>query len=97
MLRRKALEMIALYRGLKQDIAGETIEGKIRLGCGELASMDALTDVIAAFSEKYPHVSFHFLSVNADAALELMDQGQLDLALVMEPIFLKSIISSGFL
>ena len=88
-LQRKAMEMAALYRGLKQDIAGETIEGKIRLGCGELASMDQLSDAIAAFAQKYPRVSFHFLSVNADAALTLMDQGELDLALVMEPIFFE--------
>ena len=88
-LRRKALEITAAYRGLKQDIAGESVEGKIRLGCGELASMDKLGDAIAAFVQKYPHVSFHFLSVNADAALELMGRGELDLALVMEPIFLE--------
>lgn len=88
-LRRRAMEMVSIYRGLKQDFLGESIEGKIRLGCGELASMDQLTDAIGAFSKQYPHVSFHFLSVNADAAVEMMEQGELDLALVMEPVFLE--------
>ncbi|MBO4930321.1 MAG: LysR family transcriptional regulator [Clostridia bacterium] len=88
-VQRKAAEILSLYQEMKTDLTGENIEGKIRIGCGELASMDMLSDAIAAFSEIHPRVSFHLISMNADKSVEMMDHGQLELALVMEPIFFE--------
>jgi DNA-binding transcriptional LysR family regulator len=64
----------------------EQVEGKISIGCGEVASVQMLPDLIRNFHQKYPLVTFDLFTATADLVKEQMDKGLLDLGLLLEPI-----------
>lgn len=88
LLRRRAQEMLQLSEIIKSELSknGEELTGNIAIGAGELKSMDQLSEIIAAFHEEYPKVTFEIFSSNVDAIIFRMDQGLLDLALLIEPV-----------
>lgn len=62
------------------------MEGKISVGCGEIASVQILSDLFKSFHPKYPRVNFDIFTATADLVKEQMDKGLLDLGLLLEPI-----------
>lgn len=64
----------------------EQVEGKISIGCGEIASVQILSELIDSFRKKYSHVSFDIFTATADMGKEQMDKGLLDIGLLLEPI-----------
>ena len=64
----------------------EQIEGKISIGCGEIASVQLLPGLIRSFHLKYPRVIFDLFTATADLVKEQMDKGLLDLGLLLEPV-----------
>lgn len=88
LLRRRAEEIVSLV----DKTAGELLEqekhlaGTIYFGCGELAAMQILTEIIAAFHKKYPSVTFDIFTGTADIVKERMEKGLVDIGLMMEPI-----------
>lgn len=65
LLRRRAEEIIQLVDKTEQELLGqnEQVEGKITIGCGEIAAVQILSDLIKSFTEKYPRVTFDFLQL----------------------------------
>lgn len=88
LLRRRAQEMMQLSEIIKDELsgAGEELSGKVAIGAGELKSMDQLADIIAEFHEEYPKVEFELYSGNVQGIKFQMDQGLLDLGLLIEPV-----------
>lgn len=88
LLRRRAEEILQLVDKTEQELAAQDaqVEGKISLGCGELASTQLLLELISSFRERYPHVRFELFTATADLVKEQMDQGLLDIGLLLEPI-----------
>lgn len=88
LLRRRAEEIVSLLDKTQQELLQqeEKIEGKISIGCGELASMQAMSGVFQSFLQKYPLVTFDLVTANADLAVEMMDKGLTDAALLLEPV-----------
>ena len=60
-------------------------EGTISVGCGEIASVKLLTEMMAEFSRKYPRVKFDVYTANADQIKHRMDNGLTDIGLLLEP------------
>lgn len=88
LLRRRAEEILQLVDNTERELVvqEEQIEGKITIGCGELASVQVLAELIDAFSRKYPGVSYDIFTATADLVKEQMDKGLVDVGLLLEPV-----------
>lgn len=88
LLRRRAEEILQLVDNTEKELIEqeEQIEGKITIGCGELASVQVLSELIGEFSEKHPGVSYDIFTATADLVKEQMDKGLIDIGLLLEPV-----------
>ena len=88
LFRRRAQELIALAKKAKEELSPSTEElsGRISIGCGELLSVEELSDIISAFQRQHPLVKFHLHSGYNDDTKEKIEQGILDLGLLVEPV-----------
>lgn len=88
LLQRRAEEILALVDKTEEELAhhDEQLEGMVTIGCGELASVRVLTDLIASFREKYPGVQFDLYTANADQIRRRMEGGLTDIGLLLEPV-----------
>ena len=91
LLRRRAEELLELLEKTEAEVSAreEQVEGTVFIGCGELASVRLLTDMIADFSHQYPRVLFDVYTANADQIRQRMDDGLTDLGLLLEPAELE--------
>lgn len=88
LLRRRAEEILQLVDKTERElvIQEEQVEGKITIGCGEIASVQLLPDLFQSFHEKYPRVTFDIYTATADHVKDQMDRGLIDIGLLLEPI-----------
>ena len=88
LLRRRVEEILQLVDKTEKELIeqDEQVEGKISIGCGEMASVRVLAELIRAFREKYSRVSFDIFTATADLVKEQMDKGLLDIGLLLEPV-----------
>lgn len=88
LLRRRAEEILQLVDNTEKELVEqeEQIEGKITIGCGELASVQVLAELIDAFIKKHPGVSYDIFTATADLVKEQMDKGLVDIGLLLEPV-----------
>lgn len=88
LLCRRAEEILELLEKTQAEICihEEQIEGTISVGCGEIASVKLLTEMMAEFSRKYPRVKFDVYTANADQIKHRMDNGLTDIGLLLEPV-----------
>lgn len=88
LLRRRAEEILLLVDKTEKELIEQEgqVEGKISIGCGEIASVQMLSELIKNFHQKYPLVTFDIYTANADLVKEQMDKGLLDLGLLLEPV-----------
>ena len=88
LLRRRAEEILQLVDNTERELVEqeEQIEGKITIGCGELASVQILSKLIKDFSKKYPGVGYDIFTATADLVKEQMDKGLIDIGLLLEPV-----------
>lgn len=88
LLRRRAEEILHLVDKTEKELIEheEQIEGKITIGCGEIASVQLLPKLFESFHEKYPRVTFDLYTATADHVKDQMDRGLVDIGLLLEPI-----------
>ncbi|MBD5544258.1 MAG: LysR family transcriptional regulator [Lachnospiraceae bacterium] len=88
LLRRRAEEILQLVDKTEKELIQqeEQVEGKISIGCGEIASVQLLPELFRNFHQKYPRVTFDIFTGTADLVKEQMDKGLLDLGLLLEPV-----------
>lgn len=88
LLRRRAEEILQLVDTTERELVeqDEQVEGKISIGCGEIAAVQMLPELIRTFREKYTRVSFDIFTATADLVKEQMDKGLLDIGLLLEPV-----------
>lgn len=88
LFKRRAEEILSLINKTEKEITQESeeIEGTITLGGGELKSVDFLAQKMADFQKLHPKVFFAFQTTTSDIIKEQMDQGLLDIGLLLEPI-----------
>lgn len=88
LLRRRAEEIIQLVDITERELVeqNEQVEGKISIGCGEIAAVRMLSELIRTFRGKYTRVSFDIFTAAADLVKEQMDKGLIDIGLLLEPV-----------
>lgn len=88
LLRRRAEEILSLVDRTERELVEqeELVDGRIVIGCGELAAVQVLPEIIESFHEKYPLVTYDIFTGNADLVKEQMEKGLIDIGVLLEPI-----------
>lgn len=88
LFRRRAQEIISLAEKAKSELLQEeeTLTGTIPIGCGETYSIKELAGIMNEFQKKHSQVKFELYSSNNEDIKERMEQGHLDLGLLLEPV-----------
>ncbi len=88
LFRRRAQEILNLSERAKQELIQEeeNLSGEITIGCCECLAMDELTEKITRFRAKHPNVTFILHSSYNEDVQMWLEQGRLDLGLLMEPV-----------
>lgn len=88
LLRRRAAEILSLMEKTEAELArqDERLEGTVTIGCGELASVRLLTEIIASFRARHPNLFFDVYTANADQIRQRMEDGLTDIGLLLEPV-----------
>ena len=91
-LKRRAEEIIILSEKAELEVGSQShdISGEIAIGCGVTEATQTMGKLIKKFSEIYPHVSFRIRNGNSDFILENIDNGLLDIGVVLEPVELEN-------
>lgn len=86
-LRGRAQEVVSLIEKTEHDFREneQNISGDIHIGCGEYQSSSAIMNIICDIRKDYPDIHFHFFSSNADAILERLDKGLIDIGILLDP------------
>lgn len=86
-LRGRAQEIISLMDKTESAFREneQSISGDVYIGCGEHRSTFSIMQIIRSIQEEYPDIRFHFFSSNADAIIERLDKGLLDMGFLLEP------------
>ncbi len=86
-LRGRAREIISLMDKTESAFREneKSISGDVYIGCGEYRSTFPVMQIIRTVQEEYPDICFHFFSGNADAIIERLDKGLLDMGLLLAP------------
>lgn len=88
--RSKAEEIISLIENTMASLSTPTtIKGNISLGCAETVYMKEITKIIKDIRDMYPDVTFTLYSGNAQDVLEKINQGILDIGLLINPQFFE--------
>lgn len=85
LLQRRAGEMLDLMALTEGAFAAEGAEvaGEVSIGCGESLGVDLLACAMEQVRAEHPGVTFRIFSGNADAVLERMDKGLVDVGLLL--------------
>lgn len=85
--RRRAQEILSLLSSTEEALQSseQFIKGDIVLGCGETNKMESISKIFKRMHLLYPEIRFHLFSANTEAILEKMDQGLIDIGLLLDP------------
>ena len=86
-LRGRAQEILSLMEKTESAFreSDQILSGDVHIGCGEHRSIFPIIEMIHTIQEEYPDIRFHFFSGNADAIIEQLDKGFLDMGFLLEP------------
>lgn len=88
LLLRRANEILSLVDKAKDELGQDNslFTGHIDITCGEIGAIWLLAELIKAFGERYPKITYSIYTCNADSSKERIDAGLADIALLLEPI-----------
>ena len=88
LLRRRAAAILGLVDKTERELAeqDEKVEGTVSIGCGDLAAVQMMPELIKKFRERYPAINFDLYTATADHIKDRMDWGLTDIGLLLEPI-----------
>lgn len=87
LLKRRAQEIVSLEEKTVRELALEnTLGGELEIGSGEFKSFSVFSDMMLAFREQNPNVSFRLYSGNADNIKERIENGILDMGVLSYPV-----------
>lgn len=88
LLKRRAEEILELVDKTEKEIVeqGETVEGTVSVGCGDLTAVQLLPELFDSFHKRYPAVTFELYTATADHIKDRMDRGLTDVGLLLEPV-----------
>ncbi|MBQ0064555.1 MAG: LysR family transcriptional regulator, partial [Firmicutes bacterium] len=77
----------SLQKGEKELLEEKNLEkGSITIGVSEIALHEVLLPILSAFRKKYPGIAIHLINESTPSAMESLDRGQVDFALVSTPV-----------
>lgn len=87
LLKKRAEEIVALMEKTKSELSshGDDISGEIYIGCGETDAVSAIAKVAGNLLSENPLIRYHIFSGNAEHIMERLDNGLIDLGLLIEP------------
>ena len=87
LLERRARELLQLADKTRAELADDpVVRGSIALGSGGLAAAAPVAEALSAFCSRNPEVTFRIYTNAADHLQAHLDQGDLDFALLLEPV-----------
>lgn len=87
LFRRRAQDMVNLAERAKNELKQtEDIAGEIAIGCAESQSIWELSEIIKDFLQLHPLVKFEMRSGNNNDIKNWLQQGTIDLGLLLEPV-----------
>lgn len=87
LLKRRAQELLELAEKTRREFQSrEELSGEIAIGCGETCNMAQLADWMVSFREQHPLIQFRVYSATADEVKDRMENGLLDMGLLMMPV-----------
>lgn len=88
LLKRRAEELLELADRTQRELMDDSneIAGDIFIGCGETDLFREISRVIKVFAKEHPMVTFHLHSGTADDIKEEINNGLIDIALLVEPV-----------
>lgn len=88
LLRRRAEELLELSEKTKREVgtARNEISGTVAIGAAECSAVRALPELMERFCPRYPKARFELLSGNANQIKDRLDNGLLDVGLLLEPV-----------
>jgi len=88
LFQQRAQEIVALLEKAQQDIAehNDMVTGVVAIGCVETSASLLLPDALEAFNKLHPMVKYEIYSGNGDAIRDKIDSGNLDIAILVEPV-----------
>lgn len=86
--RRRAQELVNLAERAKKEViqADDELTGEIAIGCNESQSMNELSKMISGFRSTHALVKFVLRSGSNNEIREWLEQGSIDIGLLMEPV-----------
>jgi DNA-binding transcriptional LysR family regulator len=86
-LHRRANELISLASIAVNEINSDanSVSGCISVGATETPNLKFITELMASFRAKYPHVTFDLLSTSYKEVREFLDKGILDFGIFLDP------------
>ena len=88
LFRSRAQELMDLMEKVESEFttnAGD-ISGDIHIGCGETYIMSHVSTILREIQKEYPDIHFHIYSGDAEAVIERLDKGLLDMGLLLGPM-----------
>jgi DNA-binding transcriptional LysR family regulator len=87
LLRKRAQEIVELADRTAKEFSApdDAVSGEIHIGGGETDAMRHIAKAAVSFQQKYPNISYHLYSGNAEDVTERLDKGLLDFGLLIEP------------
>lgn len=88
LFKRRAQEIIKLAERTKMDLAqtGAVLSGEIIIGCNESQAMQEVVAMISSFRKLHRAVQFQLQSGNNVEIKDQLEQGTIDLGVLMEPV-----------
>lgn len=87
LLKRRAQELLELAEKTRREFQSrEELTGEIAIGCGETCNMAHLSDLMVSFRAEHPLIQFRIYSATADEVKDRMENGLLDIGLMMNPV-----------
>lgn len=87
LFRRRAQDIVDMATRAKDEVqSASEITGEIAIGCSELQSMAELAQIMGAFQHQHPLVRFALHSGNNEDIKTWLEQGIIDLGLLIEPV-----------
>lgn len=89
LFRARAQELIELTNKIESEFTSGNgdISGDIYLGCGETYIMSHISAIFREIQKEYPNIHLHIYSGDAEAVIERLDKGLLDIGLLLGPVF----------
>ncbi|WP_125583883.1 LysR family transcriptional regulator [Levilactobacillus cerevisiae] len=87
LFRQRAQDMVNMLERAREELQQtEELAGTIAIGCSELQSMEEVADLIDRFQQAHPKVKFALHSGNNEDIKGWIEQGSIDLGLLIEPV-----------